>query len=257
MITDTIIKINQLNKTYHTELGKQIKAIENFNLDININNFICIVGPSGCGKSTLLRIIAGLDSASSGLVSFQGQAISKPSRDIGMVFQEYSLLPWRTVIDNVSLGLEFNRLAKQERLEVAGSFLKMVGLEDYAKAYPYELSGGMQQRVAIARALANNPQVLLMDEPFGALDAHTRILMQKELLSIWEKNMKTIVFVTHSVDEAIYLADTIIVMSSHPGGVKEVINVNMSRPRDRANPIYAQLASQILLMLEEEVTKVK
>ena len=256
-MAEPIITINQLSKTYHTEQGKEIKAIENFNLDIYINNFICIVGPSGCGKSTLLRIIAGLDSASSGLVSFQDQAISKPSREIGMVFQEYSLLPWRTVIDNVALGLEFAKQSRQMRLEVAVSFLKMVGLEDYAKAYPYELSGGMQQRVAIARALANNPQVLLMDEPFGALDAHTRILMQKELLSIWEKNMKTIIFVTHSVDEAIYLADTIIVMSSHPGGVKEAINVDMPRPRDRANPIYGQLASQILLMLEEEVTKVK
>lgn len=254
---EPIITINQLNKIYHTEQGNEIKAIENFNFDINVNNFVCIVGPSGCGKSTLLRIIAGLDSASSGFVSYQGQAICKPSRDIGMVFQEYSLLPWQTVINNVALGLEFAKQFKQKRMEVAVSYLKMVGLEDYARAYPFELSGGMQQRVAIARALANNPQVLLMDEPFGALDAHTRILMQKELLTIWGENMKTIVFVTHSVDEAIYLADTVIVMSSRPGGVKEVINVNMSRPRDRANPIYGQLSSQILLMLEEEVAKAK
>lgn len=255
LVSEAIITINQLSKTYYTERGKEIKAIEDFNLDISLNNFICIVGPSGCGKSTLLRIIAGLDSASSGLVCFQGQPISKPSRDIGMVFQEYSLLPWQTVIDNVALGLEFAKQSRPARLKVAIDFLKMVGLEDYAKAYPYELSGGMQQRVAIARALANNPQVLLMDEPFGALDAHTRILMQKELLAICEKNMKTIIFVTHSVDEAIYLADTVVVMSSHPGGVKEVINVNMPRPRDRANPTYGQLAAQILCMLEEEVTK--
>lgn len=170
-----------------------------------------------------------------------------------MVFQEYSLLPWRTVIDNISLGLEFSKQPKEVSLEVAQKFMQLVGLEEFAKAYPYELSGGMQQRVAIARALANNPQVLLMDEPFGALDAYTRILLQKELLRNWEKNRKTIVFVTHSVDEAIYLADFIVVMSSQPGRIKKVIKVEMPRPRDRANAKYGQMASEILTMLEAEV----
>lgn len=250
---ERIIQVQQLNKTYTTEQGKKVLALEDINLDISTNDFICLVGPSGCGKSTLLKILAGLDCPSSGSAFFQRVAISKPTKEIGMVFQEYSLLPWRTVIDNISLGLEFNKQPKQERLEEAIRFMQLVGLEEFAKAYPYELSGGMQQRVAIARALANNPKVLLMDEPFGALDAYTRILLQKELLRIWEKNRKTIVFVTHSVDEAIYLADFIVVMSSQPGRIKKVIKVEMPRPRDRANSRYGQMASEILNMLEVEV----
>lgn len=248
-----IIQVQGLNKIYSTEQGKEVHALEDINLDITTNDFICIVGPSGCGKSTLLRILAGLDSPSSGTAYFQDRPIAKPTREIGMVFQEYSLLPWRTVIDNISLGLEFNKRPKEECLKVAQHFLQLVGLEEFATAYPYELSGGMQQRVAIARALANNPEVLLMDEPFGALDAHTRILLQRELLRIWEKHRKTIIFVTHSVDEAIYLADHIVVMSSHPGSIKKIIKVDIPRPRDRAHANYGKMASEILNMLEEEV----
>ena len=167
-----------------------------------------------------------------------------------MVFQNYSLLQWRTVLDNIALGLEFKGLNKNERRDIARKYLNMINMDKFEKAYPYELSGGMQQRVAIARALANNPDVLLMDEPFGALDAYTRILLQRELLNIWEKNKKTILFVTHSVDEAVYLADRIIVMGKNPGTIREIIDIKMDRPRDRGNLEYAQITSKILNMLE-------
>lgn len=248
----SVIAIDKLNKTYITDRGNNVEALQDIVLDVYNNDFVCIVGPSGCGKSTLLRIIAGLDEATSGFVYYHEKQVNKPNKEIGMVFQEYSLLPWRTVMDNITLGLEFSGKSRQQCHRLAKEYLSLVGLDAFANAYPYELSGGMQQRVAIARALANNPHVLLMDEPFGALDAHTRIIMQRELLSIWEKNRKTILFVTHSVDEAIYLSDYIVVMSANPGKIKEIIKVNMPRPRDRANPFYGQLSAKILDMLEEE-----
>ncbi len=246
------IRIENLYKTFVTNKGQEVAALRDINIDIYSNNFICLVGPSGCGKSTLLRIVAGLEKASSGNAIYKNKKIDSPSSKIGLVFQEYSLLPWRTVLENVGLGLEFKKISFNKIKKIAGEYLELVGLSQFAGAYPYELSGGMQQRVAIARALANDPEVLLMDEPFGALDAHTRILLQKELLRIWEKNRKTIVFVTHSVDEAIYLADRIIVMSSRPGKIKQCIDIEMPRPRNRANPLYGKMSEQILDMLEEE-----
>lgn len=250
---EDIIVINQVGKTFITEKGASIPALQEFSLKIKENDFICLVGPSGCGKSTLLRMMAGLEPVVLGQILYRGYEVLKPDKRIGMVFQEYSLLPWRTVLDNVGLGLELAGTPIRHCRETAIKYLELVGLEKFSGAYPYELSGGMRQRVAIARALANDPDILLMDEPFGALDAHTRILLQKELLKIWEANRKTIVFVTHSVDEAIYLADHIIVMTAGPGRIKERIDVNMPRPRDRANPVYGKLSSRILDMLEEEV----
>jgi len=169
-----------------------------------------------------------------------------------MVFQHYSLLQWKNVINNIALGAEFKKVPKKQRLEEARKYLKLINMEEFENAYPYELSGGMQQRVAIARALANNPEVLLMDEPFGALDAYTRIILQRELLNIWEKNKKTILFVTHSVDEAVYLSDKIVVMGKNPGNIRSIIDVNMDRPRDRGNVEYAHITAKILKMLEEE-----
>lgn len=248
-----VIRVSSLHKSYGTENGKAIHALKQIDLDVRPNDFVCIVGPSGCGKSTLLRIIAGLERASSGTVHYRDATLTGPHKEIGMVFQEYSLLPWRNVVDNVGLGLEFAGVPSSERLRVARSFLKLVGMESFERAFPYELSGGMQQRVAIARSLANNPDVLLMDEPLGALDAHTRILLQKELLRIWETNRKTVLFVTHSVDEAIFLGDRIVVMSSRPGKILEIIDVDMPRPRDRSHPSYGRMASQILDILEKEV----
>jgi NitT/TauT family transport system ATP-binding protein len=211
-----IIRVAKTGKSFTTKKGQRVPALQDISFEVGANEFICIVGPSGCGKSTLLRIIAGLEHATEGSVQYHDEPISVPHRQIGMVFQEYSLFPWRTVIDNVAAGLEFAGGARQTRLQRSLDYLRLVGLERFAHAYPYELSGGMRQRVAIARALATEPEVLLMDEPFGALDAYTRIVLQKELLRIWQTNRKTILFVTHSVDEAIFLADRIFVMSATP-----------------------------------------
>jgi len=247
-----LISIQDVDKIFVSERGHRVHALSKTWIEVAEKDFICIVGPSGCGKSTLLRIIAGLEQATSGQVLYKGQVQNKPHPEIGMVFQQYSLLPWRTVEQNIVLGLEFERSSAQKKREIATRYLELINMQQFRHAYPYELSGGMQQRVAIARALANDPQVLLMDEPFGALDAHTRILMQRELLRIWEKNMKTVLFVTHSVDEAIYLADRILVMSARPGQVKEIIDVDMPRPRTRSNPRYGELSEYILDMLEAD-----
>lgn len=245
-----ILETKALHKEYVTDKKKVIKVLSNINMQVYNNDFLCILGPSGCGKSTLLRIFAGLENSSGGEILYEGKRLNSSSHEIGMVFQEYSLLPWRTVIDNVCLGPEFAGKKKKERLHIGMEYLSLVGLTDFAHSFPYELSGGMQQRVAIARSLANDPKILLMDEPFGALDAHTRILLQKELLRIWNQNRKTVLFVTHSVDEAIYLADRIIVMSANPGEILEEITVEMERPRPRSNPEYGRLTTSILEMLD-------
>lgn len=252
-MAENIIEIKNLKKTFLSKEGNHVLALNDVNLKVKKNEFICIVGPSGCGKSTLLRIIAGLETLTSGDVLYDGKKVSNPSGEVGMVFQDYSLLPWRTVLDNIALGLEFKRVPKDKRRKIGMDYLKLIGMDGFQDSYPYELSGGMQQRVAIARALANDPNILLMDEPFGALDAHTRIIMQEELLEIWNQDKKTILFITHSVNEAISLADKIIVMTKRPGTIREIIDVNMERPRDRANPRYGELANKILKMLREEL----
>lgn len=248
-----ILETKDLHKEYTTDKKRVIKALAEINLKVHSNDFLCILGPSGCGKSTLLRIFAGLEKSSGGSIFYKNKPLTSSTYEIGMVFQEYSLLPWRTVIGNVSLGLEFLGKKRNKRLETAMRYLRLVGLEDYAQSYPYELSGGMQQRVAIARSLANDPEILLMDEPFGALDAHTRILLQKELLRIWDNNRKTVLFVTHSVDEAIYLADRILVMSAGPGTLLEEITVDIERPRKRSDPEYGRLTTRILEMLDSQI----
>jgi len=245
------IKINKVEKTFNTEKGDTFKALDKIDLVIKENEFICILGPSGCGKSTLLRIISGLDNSSSGEILFKGDVHTKACKEIGMVFQNYSLMPWLNVLDNISLGLNFAKMPKKQRQKLALEYLDMIGMKDFAKSMPHELSGGMQQRVAIARSLANNPDVLLMDEPFGALDAYTRIVLQKELLRIWEHHKKTIIFVTHSVDEAVFLADRIILMDTKPGRIKKEIYVDIDRIRDRANPEYAKLTAELLNELEQ------
>jgi len=247
---NSVIHVEGLTKEYTTERGEQLTAVDGVSLDVSANEFVCIVGPSGCGKSTILRIIAGLEEASSGSVLYRGTPVAKPCKQIGMVFQEYSLFPWQTVLDNIAAGLEFGGMPRELRREKAEEYLNVIGMPEFAEAYPHELSGGMRQRVAIARALANNPDVLLMDEPFGALDAHTRILLQRELLRIWEMTHKTILFVTHSVDEAVYLADKIVVMSHRPGQIREILTVDMERPRSRAVPEFGRLTDSILAALE-------
>jgi NitT/TauT family transport system ATP-binding protein len=245
-----LIAIRDLSKEYVTERGERLLAVDNVTLAVAEHSFTCIVGPSGCGKSTILRVAAGLDAATAGSVHYRSNPVVRPCGEIGLVFQEYSLFPWLTVIDNVAMGPAFAGVGREERVADALTYLRMVDMLEFREAYPHELSGGMRQRVAIARALANRPDVLLMDEPFGALDAHTRILLQRELLKVWEMTRKTIVLVTHSVDEAVYLADRIVVMTSRPGCIRSVLDVDMERPRSRAHPRFGQLTDHILKELE-------
>lgn len=247
---EAIIAMDGLTKAFTTQNGKRFTAVEDVHLTIAENSITCIVGPSGCGKSTLLRIAAGLEKASQGTVHYRCAPVTKPCGEIGLVFQEYSLFPWLSVLDNVAAGPGFAGVDKISRRRHAMGYLTMVGLEEFREAYPHELSGGMKQRVAIARALANNPDVLLMDEPFGALDAHTRILLQRELLKVWELTRKTIVLVTHSVDEAVYLADRIVIMASRPGRIRKTLAVDMERPRSRATHRFGELTDLILRELE-------
>lgn len=254
MNAPSIIEIQELYKTYITKNREEVVAIGGINLCIKPHSFTCIVGPSGCGKSTILRIAAGLEKASKGQVLYRGSEVIRPCAEIGLVFQEYSLFPWLSVIDNVAAGPEFAGCDKKSRYEQAFFYLKMVNMLDFRDAFPHELSGGMRQRVAIARALANTPDILLMDEPFGALDAHTRILLQKELLKLWEVTRKTIVLVTHSVDEALYLADRIVIMTHRPGRIRSTLEVEMARPRSRADKTFGELTDYILNELSPEAS---
>ena len=242
----------KLSKSFEKDKSKTTVALEDVELTVKDGEFLCIIGPSGCGKTTLLRLVAGLDEPTSGNIALDGKRIMGPDSRKGMVFQEYSLFPWRTVIRNVSFGLEMQGKEKEESNEIARRYLKLVGLEQFETSYPHELSGGMRQRVAIARALANNPEILLMDEPFGSLDAQTRNALQIELLDIWKKEHLTILFVTHSVDEAVFLADKIAVMSRRPGKIKEVVEVELERPRDRTSPEANRIRTNILKKLEKE-----
>jgi NitT/TauT family transport system ATP-binding protein len=225
------LSLRDLKKSFGTN-GKTHVVFDKVSLDIHRREFVCVIGASGCGKSTLARIIAGLDDASGGEVLLDGKSVSGPSSDRGMVFQAYTLFPWLTVKRNVMFGLKMHGKEDSIAESEARQWLEMVGLAQFENLYPHELSGGMKQRVAIARALANNPRVLLMDEPFAALDALTRCKMQSYLLQIWKKVNVTILFITHDLEEAAYLADRIIVLGVNPGGVREVIDNPMARPRD-------------------------
>ena len=224
------VKIDNVVKKFNTRKG-EVTALNGVNLDIKENEFICVVGPSGCGKSTLLSIIAGLAEPTDGMVYVDGEKVEGPGKDRGVVFQQYALFPWLTVRKNVEFGLKLQGKSKEECREIAEHYLKMVDLLQFADSYPKELSGGMKQRVAIARAYAVNPKVLLMDEPFGALDAQTRTQLQSELLETWEKEQKTCFFITHDVEEAIILAQRVIVMSARPGRIKDIIDINIPYPR--------------------------
>ena len=246
------ITLKNVKKDFITGKGDIVNALGNVNLSVPESEFVCILGPSGCGKSTLLRIIAGLENATEGEVIYRGQPITGARKEIGMVFQNYSLMPWLNVEDNIALGLNFAGIGKKERLERAEYYMEITHMQDFSKAFPYELSGGMQQRVAIARALANDPDVLLMDEPFGALDAYTRIVLQQELLSIWEKHKKTILFVTHSVDEAIYLSDRVIFMGAKPSRIEQEFTIDMPRIRQRNNPRYGELTEEMLALFDKD-----
>lgn len=248
------VKAVDVNKTFGTGKNKVV-AISDLNLEVKENEFTVIVGPSGCGKSTFLYLVAGFEKPTRGKILLDGEPITKPGPDRGFVFQEFALYPWRTVLGNVMFGLEIGGVPEATAREKAMLYIKMVGLEGFENTYPHTLSGGMKQRVGIARAIAYDPEVLLMDEPFGSLDAQTRKVMQGELIRIWEEMRKTVIFVTHSVIEATYLADRIIVMTARPGKVKGTIDVNLPRPRDYTEKKYLRIRKEVLDLLEEEVTK--
>lgn len=249
MSNDNVLEIRNLDKTFHMKDG-DVHALENVNLTVRKGEFISILGASGCGKSTLLRIIAGLEfhDEGHGEIKVNHKKVDKPGLDRGMIFQESRLFPWLTVGDNVAFGLEEKKkkeLGKQGVEELLNESLKLVGLENFKNAYPNQLSGGMQQRVSIARSLISHPQILLLDEPLGALDALTRIQMQKELLRIWEEEKTTMILVTHDIDEAIYLGDRIVIFTSRPGTVQKIINVDLARPRERNSYDFIQLRQNI------------
>ena len=227
---EVILEVNNLCKDYKTTKGN-VTALKNVNFQTHRREFVCVIGPSGCGKSTLIRILAGLEPHTSGNVLLDGKPVTGPGRDRGMVFQGYTLFPWLTVKKNVMFGLEMNNASAEEAGREAEVWLELIGLEKFAHSYPHELSGGMKQRVAIARALVNQPRILLMDEPFGALDAQSRVKMQTHLLDIWRNIDITVLFITHDLDEAIFLADRILVLKAHPGEVQELIEVPVPRPR--------------------------
>jgi NitT/TauT family transport system ATP-binding protein len=231
-VTGPLIVVSSLEKTYRTKGRALVRALAGISLDIAEREFITIVGQSGCGKTTFLKILAGLLTRSAGSVHLRGQPVDGPSRDIGVVFQDPVLLPWRTVFDNVMLPVQVLGLDRTASRRRAMSLLELVGLQGFEDKYPHELSGGMRQRVALARALVHDPSLLLMDEPFGALDAMTREFMNLELLRIWQEAGKTVVFITHSIPEAVFLADRVVVMSARPGRVVDLVSVELARPRD-------------------------
>ncbi|MDR3101700.1 MAG: ABC transporter ATP-binding protein [Methanocalculaceae archaeon] len=230
---------------------EMVTALENVSFEVHDGQFVSLLGPSGCGKTTLLRMIGGLDVPTSGTITIDGKVVNGPSPKMTMVFQEYSLYPWRTVAQNVGFGLEMIGTPPDQRKAEVEKQLKLVGLENFSDSYPYELSGGMRQRAAVARALATDPAVMLMDEPFGALDAQTRNKMQHELLHIRQETKKTILFVTHSVDEAVYLSDKIVILTPRPGSVHEIYDVPLPFPRDRTSMEFAQIRKNILQVIEE------
>jgi NitT/TauT family transport system ATP-binding protein len=240
----------------YSQRGQRFVALRDVSLEVQAGEFISLVGASGCGKTTLLRIVDGLVPPSRGEVLVNGQAVTKPGPDRGFVFQQDALFPWRTVIDNIVFGLEVQGKAKREAIARADALVRLVGLGGFERHYPHELSGGMRQRANLARALTIDPDILLMDEPFAALDAQTREIMQSELLRIWRNNRKTVLFVTHQIDEAVYLADRVVVMTSRPGQIKAVLDVDIPRPRDlsvKRTPQFLELVDIIWKMIEEEV----
>lgn len=230
-VASSKIRAEHIDKVYVSG-KKSTKAIEDVSIDIQDNDFVCIVGPSGCGKSTLLRMLAGLDFPTAGDIIIDDRKVTGPGPDRGMVFQTYTLFPWMTVEDNIKFGLKIKKMPKDEQQKIADRYLDIIGLKKFANAYPKELSGGMKQRVAIARALANQPEVLLMDEPFGALDPHTKSMMQLLMREIWEKEHPTVVFITHDIDEAVFLSNKIYVMSARPGKVIKEVNVYLPHKRN-------------------------
>lgn len=254
-----MLEVRQLSKVFFEQNDPRkpgLVALFNVSLSIRKNEFVSLLGPSGCGKTTLIRIIAGLIEPDRGEVVVDGKTVKAPGRERCMVFQQFGLLPWRTVLSNVEFGLEIEGVAKEPRQAAAYHYLQLVGLKGFENYYPHQISGGMQQRVGIARALSKKPQILLMDEPFGAVDAQTREQLQEELLKIWAQTDTTVVFVTHSIDEAIYLSDRVVVMQARPGRIKEEFLVDLPRPRwegdVKADPRFSHLRARLRESLKDQ-----
>lgn len=256
-MSDVKLKVTNLQKIFSAanRREKDVVALKDINLEVKESEFVVMVGPSGCGKSTLINIIGGLEAATEGQVQIDGEDVTEPGADRGMVFQGYSLFPWLTVRKNVEFGLKMKGVPKKEREQTAREFIKLIGLNGFENALPKQLSGGMKQRVAIARTLANHPEILLMDEPFGALDAQTRVVMQELLAKISRETKNTILFITHDIDEAILLADRIYVMSRRPGTIREVLTVDMEGERSHemlVTPEFLKMKQKIMDMLWQE-----
>ncbi|WP_429925426.1 ABC transporter ATP-binding protein (plasmid) [Agrobacterium vitis] len=249
------VEVRSVSKTFTTDSGRVVKAIGDANISIVEGEFAAFIGPSGCGKSTLLYMVAGFEQPSSGTVSMNGHRIDRPQPDRGIVFQEYVLFPWLTVEGNIRFGIDVQ--GKKDAISEARvkHLISIVGLNGFENAYPHTLSGGMQQRVAIARALAYDPEVLLMDEPFGALDAQTKRRLIADFLKVWDETKKTVIFVTHSVEEALLLADKVYLFSARPSKIKQVFDVNLPRPRDIGAPEFIEIEKALLASLDEEVSK--
>jgi len=246
-------EINQVTKVYSGT--SQTKTLENINLTISDGEFLCLLGPSGCGKSTLLEILAGLQQPTSGTIYLDNEPLKTPNKKLGFVFQDASLYPWRTIFENVGLGLEIQGINSSERNERVQKYLEMVGLSGFENKYPHQLSGGMRQRAGIARALANNPEVILMDEPFGAVDYLTRIQLQNDLLAIWKKEKKTIIFVTHDIAEAVLLGDRVVLLTARPGKIKKIFTIPKERPRRREDLELLKIQNEIYAAIYEVKTE--
>ncbi len=252
------LRIDNVTLRFLPKGTKPVTALDGISLDVAEQEFSVIVGPSGCGKSSLLRLVAGLIEPSAGKISLDGKEVTRPGKDRGMGFQSYTLFPWLTVQDNVEFGLKIGGMAEKERKRIAAHYIAEVGLEGFEKSYPKQLSGGMMQRVALARALANDPAILLMDEPFGALDSQTRSLMQELLLTIWEHSHKTVLFITHDIDEAILLGDRVHVMTARPGRIKEMVEIGIKRPRNvdvLTSVEFIAIKRRIMALIHDEAVR--
>ncbi|HEV3248381.1 MAG TPA: ABC transporter ATP-binding protein [Beijerinckiaceae bacterium] len=254
----TKLKLDKVTLEFFPRTGAPVLALDDVSLEVAEQEFAVIVGPSGCGKSSLLRLVAGLVVPTRGSITLDGTPVTRPGKDRGMVFQSYTLFPWLTVRDNVEFGLRIGGVPAEKRKHISDHFISEVGLEGFENAYPKQLSGGMMQRVALARALANDPEILLMDEPFGALDSQTRSLMQELLLQIWEHSHKTVLFITHDIDEAILLGDRVHVMTARPGRIKEMVEIDLARPRQvdlLTSPEFIAIKRRIMALIHDEAVR--